>query len=75
MEIVMPRRTRPVSVDERNMHVASAAQRVQAWWWTAGAEDKTELRHRWPELAAAIDALDETLQMPVIGRGAWATEP
>ncbi len=62
----MPRSTKPVPVDERNTHVTSVAQRVQAALWTAQPGQRDELRRTWPKLADALQALDETLQMPVI---------
>ena len=71
----MVRSTEPIPVAERNEHVANVAQRVQAALWTAEPGQKDELRRAWPKLAGALEALDETLQMPVIKRGARASEP
>jgi hypothetical protein len=62
----MPKNTKPITVEQRNRHVTSGAQRVQAQWWTATPERKAELRVLWSELAMAIEDLDKLLQMPVI---------
>jgi hypothetical protein len=70
----MPRSTEPVPVEVRNDRVASVAQRVQAALWTAEAGQRDELRQTWPKLADALQELDEMLQMPVIKRGARASE-
>ena len=68
------RSTKPIPVAERNEHVTNVAQRVQAALWTAEPGQQDELRRTWPRLADALAALDETLQTPVIKRGARASE-
>src|SRR5262245_59319297 len=69
--VPMPRSHKPNLIEERNQHVASIAQHVQALLWTASPDQRDELRRRWPELADALKDLDEELERPVVSRGLW----
>jgi hypothetical protein len=62
----MPLSKRPIPVADRNTHVASVAQRVQAALWTAEPGQLDELRRGCPRLADALITLNEMLEVPVI---------